>query len=560
MLVNYIGLTGSASAAEFISVTTDSIRVFSTPDLYNISTIWATEYNKVNSGAKISVISVSDAGTVETLTKKGHLGFISGDVKTGFNEESFSKLLLGRDIIVPVINSNNPYLNDIIQKGISPGNMLLYLSGKDSKKWGTLLNDSQSATANFYYVDDLSITEGITDFLGSDIQNIEGIKTGNSSELLYAIQKDQYAIGFCRLINVIDPQKETLIENITLLPIDRNSNGTMDYNEKIYSDYNNFSRGVWIGKYPRELVSNIYSVTSNQIYSESETTFLKWIINEGQQFLYSNGYSDLLMSERAAITDKLYETQVYSGVEADSKSVFGTFLIFVIGLVLAGFIVDFAVRYFRKANTSQTVKSSVLNTVLNTKGLNVPGGLFFDKTHTWAFMEQNGYVKVGMDDFLQHITGTITRIKMKNEGEIVKKGDHILSIIQNGKQLNLYAPISGTIREKNSLLDINASLVNSSPYNEGWVYRIEPANWHRENQLLFMAERHREFITNEFSRIKDFLATALMDDKNKYAQVILQDGGELVDNALSNLGPELWEEFQSKFIDPSRQVWFHELF
>jgi hypothetical protein len=45
-----------------------------------------------------------------------------------------------------------------------------------------------------------------------------------------------------------------------------------------------------------------------------------------------------------------------------------------------------------------------------------------------------------------------------------------------------------------------------------------------------------------------------------YAQVILQDGGELVDNTLSNLGPEVWDDFQSKFIDPSRQIWFHELF
>ena len=64
-------------------------------------------------------------------------------------------------------------------------------------------------------------------------------------------------------------------------------------------------------------------------------------------------------------------------------------------------------------------------------------------------MEQNGIVKVGIDDFLQHITGPITRIKMKNEGDKVKKGEQILSLIQNGKQLNIYAPVSGTIiREK----------------------------------------------------------------------------------------------------------------
>jgi glycine cleavage system H lipoate-binding protein len=175
-------------------------------------------------------------------------------------------------------------------------------------------------------------------------------------------------------------------------------------------------------------------------------------------------------------------------------------------------------------------------------------------------MEQNGIVKVGIDDFLQHLTGPITRIKMKNEGVKVKKGEHVLSLIQNGKQLNIYAPISGTIIEKNSALNTKASLMNSSPYNEGWVYRIDPANWTREIQLLFMADKQKQFIKNEFSRLKDFLSGILKADEAKYGQVILQDGGELIDNALANFGPEVWEDFQSKFIDPSRQVWFYEIF
>jgi glycine cleavage system H lipoate-binding protein len=190
----------------------------------------------------------------------------------------------------------------------------------------------------------------------------------------------------------------------------------------------------------------------------------------------------------------------------------------------------------------------------------VPAGLYFDKTHTWAFMEQNGIVKVGVDDFLQHITGNITRIKMKNPGDKVKKGEQILSIIQNGKQINLYAPISGIIREQNGKLETNSSIINNSPYTEGWIYKIEPANWLRENQLLFMAEKQKQFIKNELSRLKDFLAATLSTDMEKYGQIILQDGGEIRDGILSELGPEVWEEFQTKFIDPSRQLWFYEIF
>jgi glycine cleavage system H lipoate-binding protein/ABC-type phosphate transport system substrate-binding protein len=560
LIVNYSSLSGNASVTGINSVPYDSIRVFCSPDLYSISTKWATEYNKLNSGTKISVRSVSEPRMVNDLVKNGQIGFITNDIATGLGGESLSKLVVGRDIIVPVINSKNPFLDEINQKGISPGNLLLSLNSPNSKKWGTLLGGTQIAAANFYFIDDASITKSISDFLRSSEIRFDGIKTENSIELLSAIQKDPYAIGFCKMINVIDLQKQALTEGISLMPIDRNGNGIMDYNEKIFDDFADLSRGVWIGKYPKTLFSNIYSVSSLMPGSKPETAFLTWVVNDGQQFLYSNGYSDLLMSERTTTTDKLYEAQIYSGSVMNDKSVLRTILFYVIALVLVGLAIDFAVRYFKPVKSILTVTPSLPQPVLDTNGLHVPGGLFFDKTHTWAFMEQNGFVKVGIDDFIQHITGTITRVKMKNEGFKVKKGDLILSVIQNGKQLNLYSPVSGTIREKNSILDSNASIVNTSPYNDGWVYRIEPSNWHRENQLLFMAERHKEFIKNEFSRLKDFLVVVLGADEKIYAQTILQDGGELVDNTLSNLGPEVWEEFQSKFIDPSRQVWFHELF
>ena len=161
---------------------------------------------------------------------------------------------------------------------------------------------------------------------------------------------------------------------------------------------------------------------------------------------------------------------------------------------------------------------------------------------------------------LQHVTGPLTRIKLKNTGEKVEKGEAILSIIQNGKQLNLYSPVSGIIREQNKIVKTDSSIINSSPYNDGWIYKIEPTNWLRENQLLFMAEKYKQFIKNEFSRLKEFLQVALKSDTERYAQVIMQDGGEPRDGILSNLGPEVWEDFQTNFIDPSRQIWFYELY
>jgi len=185
--------------------------------------------------------------------------------------------------------------------------------------------------------------------------------------------------------------------------------------------------------------------------------------------------------------------------------------------------------------------------------------LYFDKTHTWAFMDQEGIVTAGIDDFLQHVTGKITRLKLKSAGKKIKKGEHFLSIVQNGKQLDLYSPVSGTIVETNSSLENDASVINSSPYKKGWIYKMEPSNWTRENPLLFMAEKQQQFIQTEFTRLRDFLTNNVQSDMDSYSQVVLQDGGEIRDGVLSSMGPEVWEDFQTSFIEPSRKVWFYEI-
>ena len=182
----------------------------------------------------------------------------------------------------------------------------------------------------------------------------------------------------------------------------------------------------------------------------------------------------------------------------------------------------------------------------------IPKGLYFDKSHTWAFMEKNGMVRIGIDDFLQHITGAVTRIKMKNSGEKISKGEPLFTIIQNGKQLIIYAPVSGTITSCNETLHADSSIINSSPYSDGWICLIEPSNWTREIQFMIIGDKFSSWLNNEFSRLKDFFASSLKVNALEYSHVLLQDGGAIKDNILADFGPEVWEEFQAKFIDSSK--------
>jgi glycine cleavage system H lipoate-binding protein len=226
----------------------------------------------------------------------------------------------------------------------------------------------------------------------------------------------------------------------------------------------------------------------------------------------------------------------------------------ILAIAVAVLALLFVVLFVFKSSKATIIDSEdiEITPALNENSIAAPRGLYYDKTHTWAFMEQDGMVKIGIDDFLKHITGSLTGLKMKSSGEKVRKGEKILTVIRDGKQLNLYSPVSGYIRKQNELLLNNPSKISTMPYTEGWVYQIEPVNWLREVSFMFMFDKYKEWLEDEFSRLRDFLAVSANSNKVVYQHIVLQDGGELKDNVLSDLGPEVWEDFQTRFIDTSK--------
>ncbi len=222
-----------------------------------------------------------------------------------------------------------------------------------------------------------------------------------------------------------------------------------------------------------------------------------------------------------------------------------------LAFVVIVFTVDAVVRFSRKVESKASAKSTVSSRVFNETSVSIPKGIYFDKTHTWAFMEKSGVVKIGVDDFLLHITGPLNRVSMKNPGEKIRKGEPALTIMQNGKQLTISSPISGTVKSRNIELIVDSSAINNSPFQDGWIYTVEPSNWVRELQFMIMADTYKEWLKKEFSRLKDFLATNRQIHNTALAPIVLQDGGELMDNTLEEFGPEVWEEFQTRFINNS---------
>ena len=182
--------------------------------------------------------------------------------------------------------------------------------------------------------------------------------------------------------------------------------------------------------------------------------------------------------------------------------------------------------------------------------LRIPQGIFFNRNHTWAYLSETGEAKVGLDDFIQHITGKVHLTNLREPGDIIAKGDLLTVIDQGGKQLKVYSPITGKITNTNEVITDDPELINEDPYDQGWLYKIKPKNWKKDTSSFMLADEAVEWSEKELARFKDFLMYGAM---RKYSpetsMVMLQDGGEIRDNVLSDLPVEVWDEFQQEFLD-----------
>jgi len=529
-----------------------SIQVYTTPDLFNLTTKWAIEYGKLNPAMNIQVIQSEDKDLPGLLGSDAGIGFISDGSFAASDKQVNWNMVIGRDVIVPVMNAENPLADEIGRKGITAEGLARIFGKPENQNWGMILGNAQTSPVHAYMLNDASVQAGVSAFLNISQLKTAGIQEAGGAEMVAAIQKDPNALGFCKLVDIIDPKNLRLAEHIKLVPIDRNGNGKIDYMENIYADLESFSRGVWIGKYPHTLSGHIYAVSSARPSNEQEVAFLRWALTDGQQFLGQYGFSDLVYNERQTQLDKLTNSAVIIEPKTDSFAIAKMVLLIFLALAVVGIIVSTVARNIRNKRVAVSNTQAALSSAFDENSVVVPKGLYFDKTHIWAFMEKDGAVKVGIDDFMQHITGPLSRVGLKPAGVKIKKGDPLLTIIQNGKHLTLYSPVSGTITASNQTLISNSSAINSSPYADGWIYLIEPANWIREIQFLSMAEQYRAWLKDEFTRLKDFFATVIMIQTPQYAHIALQDGGALKDSILTDLGPEVWEDFQTKFIDTAR--------
>ncbi|MDC0180474.1 glycine cleavage system protein GcvH [Pseudomonadota bacterium] len=114
----------------------------------------------------------------------------------------------------------------------------------------------------------------------------------------------------------------------------------------------------------------------------------------------------------------------------------------------------------------------------------IPGDLKFLSSHEWARVESDGTITIGISDHAQDLLGDIVFVELPEIGQSVD-AENDTAIVESVKAASdIYSPLSGEVIEVNSLLEDQPEIINSSPYEDGWFYKLTPSDLSELDNLL----------------------------------------------------------------------------
>ena len=119
--------------------------------------------------------------------------------------------------------------------------------------------------------------------------------------------------------------------------------------------------------------------------------------------------------------------------------------------------------------------------------MNTPAELKYTKDHEWVKIDGN-VATIGITDFAQGELGDIVFVDVDSVDDDLSAGDVFGSVEAVKTVSDLYLPVTGTVTEFNSALEDQPELLNSDPYGEGWIIKVQIADDADLSELLSAEE------------------------------------------------------------------------
>lgn len=262
--------------------------------LYPMMTRWGEEFQKAYPGVQFD-ISAGGAGKgmTDALSGAVDIGMVSRAIKAEEEAQGAFWIPVTKDAVFPIINTKNPALTEIQEKGIGQEVFRKIFITGEITTWGEVIGKPEIADKIHVYTrsDACGAAEEWAKFIGGLQEDLLGIGVNADPGLLEAVRNDPLGIGYNNLGYVFELSTGMVVDGAFVVPIDINNSGVAETDE-IANNQVTAVNLIASGKYPSPPARDLNLVTFGKPDGLVQT-FLKWILADGQKFVNEAGYVKL---------------------------------------------------------------------------------------------------------------------------------------------------------------------------------------------------------------------------------------------------------------------------
>uniref|UniRef100_A0A7V4G9B8 Glycine cleavage system protein H n=1 Tax=Desulfobacca acetoxidans TaxID=60893 RepID=A0A7V4G9B8_9BACT len=173
-------------------------------------------------------------------------------------------------------------------------------------------------------------------------------------------------------------------------------------------------------------------------------------------------------------------------------------------------------------------------------GVTVPTFTYLHYGHTWALVEKNGLVRLGLDDFSQRLLGPADHFNLPRPGRKFSAAEAFCSLVRQGHKAPVLAPLNGVVEAVNPKVKENPRLVHDDPFGEGWLFIANPTNLKGDLENLLFGESNLAWIEHESMKLLGMLESAV--------GVTLPSGGTIIDDVFGHYPQLGWPRLVAEFL------------
>ena len=175
-------------------------------------------------------------------------------------------------------------------------------------------------------------------------------------------------------------------------------------------------------------------------------------------------------------------------------------------------------------------------------GVQVADNYYHHIGHSWVQPLQDGWVRIGIDDFTAKVFGPADPIILPSVGDFLMQGDKGWVLNRNDHKAPMQSPVSGIVFAVNDRIKEQPEITHDDPYGEGWLLLLNPVSLKIDMKVLYPGKKCFQWIENEIRNLLKFLGPE--------CERLAATGGNLIDDIYGHFPEIKWDHLVKTFLRP----------